>query len=142
MLKNYLTVAIRNLLRNKTYLIINLSGLVLGIVTFIFAVLWIQAETSYDKFHVNAENLYRVDYRLYEEGVLEQYSASGSPAIGKEMKNTLPEVVEYTRFHRIEGVLNYEDNSFKESNVIYAQSSFFNVFTPLKVIYKIGELLD
>ena len=134
MLKNYLILTIRNLKLNKGYFIINLLGLTIGIASFVLIVLWIKAETSYDKFHKNADNIYRVDYLLYEEGILEQHSASGSTSIGKEIKNAFPEVVDYTRFYRTDALVKYGDRTFKETNILYAQSSFFNIFSfPLVV---------
>jgi putative ABC transport system permease protein len=129
MLTNYLKQTIRNLKSNKGYFIINLLGLITGITSFILIVFWIKAETSYDKFHKNADNIYRVDYLLYEEGILEQHSASGSGAIGKEIKNSYPEVENYTRFTRTESLVKYGDKTFKEKNILYAQSSFFDLFT-------------
>jgi putative ABC transport system permease protein len=132
--KHYFSLTIRNLMSNKGYFIINLLGLTIGITAFILIVLWIKAETSYDTFHKNANNIYRVDYLLYEEGILEQHSASGSPAIGKEIKNMFPEVMDYTRFYRTEGTVKYEEKTFKEKNILFAQSSFFNLFSfPLLV---------
>ena len=134
MLRNYLNLTIRNLKLNKGYFIINLLGLTIGIASFVLIVLWIKAETSYDKFHKNADNIYRVDYLLYEEGILEQHSASGSTGIGKEIKNAFPEVVDYTRFYRTEALVKYGDKTFKETNILFAQSSFFNIFSfPLVV---------
>ena len=129
MLRNYLNLTIRNLKLNKGYFIINLLGLTIGIASFVLIVLWIKAETSYDKFHKNADNIYRVDYRLYEEGILEQHSASGSGAIGKEIKNAFPEVAGYTRFARTESLVKFGDKTFKEKNILYAQSSFFDLFS-------------
>jgi len=113
---------------NKGYFIINLLGLIIGITAFILIVLWIKAETSYDKFHRNANDIYRVDYLLYEEGVLEQHSASGSHGVGREIKNAFPEVLDYTRFYRTESLVKYGDQTFKERNILYTQSSFFNLF--------------
>ncbi|HAM10075.1 MAG: hypothetical protein A2X04_13860 [Bacteroidetes bacterium GWF2_41_9] len=78
MFRHYINLSIRSLMLKKGYFIINLLGLTIGITSFILIVLWIKAETSYDNFHKNAGNLYRVDYLLYEEGILEQHSASGS----------------------------------------------------------------
>jgi len=129
MLKNYLSLTIRNFKSNRGYFIINLLGLTIGITSFILIVFWIRAETSYDKFHKNADNIYRVDYLLYEEGILEQHSASGSTGIGKEIKNAFPEVEDYTRFYRTESIVKYEDKTFKERNILYAQSSFFDLFS-------------
>jgi putative ABC transport system permease protein len=125
----YINLTIRNLISNKGYFIINLLGLTIGITSFILIVLWIKAETSYDKFHKNANNIYRVDYILYEEGILEKHSASGSTGVGKEIKNMFPEVEDYTRFYRTEGIVKYEDKTFKERNILFAQSSFFNLFS-------------
>jgi len=128
MFSNYLKLTIRNLILNKGYFIINLLGLIIGITAFILIVLWIKAETSYDKFHRNANDIYRVDYLLYEEGVLEQHSASGSHGVGREIKNAFPEVLDYTRFYRTESLVKYGDQTFKERNILYTQSSFFNLF--------------
>ena len=129
MFRNYLNLTIRNLKSNKGYFIINLLGLTIGITSFILIVLWIKAESSYDKFHKNANDIYRVDYLLYEEGILEQHSASGSGAIGKEIKNAFPEVADYTRFTRTESLVKYGDKTFKEKNILFAQSSFFKLFS-------------
>jgi putative ABC transport system permease protein len=129
MLSNYLKLTIRFLKSNKGYFFINLLGLTIGIASFILIVLWIKTETSFDKFHRNADDIYRVDYLLYEEGILEQHSASGSGAVGREMKNAFPEVKDYTRFSRAEGLVRYGDQIFKEKKILYAQSSFFNVFS-------------
>ena len=106
---------------NKGYFIINLLGLIIGMTAFILIVLWIKAETSYDKFHKNANDIYRVNYLLYEEGSLEQHSASGSAAIGKEMKNAFPEVSDYTRFYHTERLVNHGDKTFKERDILFAQ---------------------
>ena len=129
MIKNYLSLTIRNLKLNKGYFIINLLGLTIGITAFILITVWINTETSYDKFHKNADNIYRVDYLLYEEGILEQHSASGSTGIGKEIHNAYPEVIDYTRFTRTESLITYGDRTFKEKDLLYAQSSFFNLFS-------------
>lgn len=129
MIKHYLKLTIRGLSTSKGYFFINLLGLTIGITAFILIILWIKTETSYDKFHKNGDNIYRVDYLLYEEGILEQHSASGSAAIGREMKNMFPEVEKYTRFYRTESLVKYGDIAFKEKNILFAQSSFFDIFS-------------
>ena len=131
MLRNYLKLTIRDLKLNKGYFMINLLGLIIGIIAFALIVFWIQAETSYDRFHKYADNIYRVDYLLYEEGVLEQHSASGSHSVGKEIVNTFPEALESTRFMHSECLVDYSDEHepIKERNVLYAESSFFSLFS-------------
>ena len=131
MFRIYLKLTIRDLMLNKGYFFINLLGLIIGITAFTLIVFWIKAETSYDTFHKNARDIYRVDYRLYEEGVLEQHSASGSHGIGKEIQNAFPEVLDHTRFFRTEGLVKRgdENESIKERDLLYAESSFFNLFS-------------
>ena len=112
---------------------INLLGLIIGIIAFTLIVFWIKAETSYDTFHQDADNIYRVNYLLYEEDILEQHSAAGSKAIGKEMKNYFPEVLDYARFYRTESLVKYGfedgDEAIKERDILYAQSAFFDLFS-------------
>jgi len=133
MFRKYLKLTIRDLKFNKGYFIINLLGLIIGIIAFTLIVYWIKAETSYDKFHQHANDIYRVDYLLYEEDILEQHSASGSKAIGKEMMNYFPEVLNYARFYRTESLVKYGfedgDEALKERDILYAQSSFFELFS-------------
>jgi putative ABC transport system permease protein len=129
MFKNHLKLAFRNLIKQKGYSLINLLGLITGITAFILIVCWIQSEMSFDSFHHDKENIYRVDFKLYEEDKLELYSAAAVPAVGPEMKRNFPEVKEYTRFSRVEGVVNYGDVHFKESEMFYAEPSFFSLFS-------------
>ena len=125
----YLRQTLRDLLHHKGYFIINLLGLIIGITAFILIVMWIHTETSYDRFHRYADDIYRVDYLLYEEEVLEQHSASGSHAVGKEIQNAFPEVLDNTRFIRREMLVKFGDESIKEKDVLLAESSFFDIFS-------------
>jgi putative ABC transport system permease protein len=129
MVSNNLKFAFRNLSLQKGNSILNLLGLVTGITAFILIVCWIQSEMSFDNFHQDKENIYRVDFKLFEEDKLELYSAAAVPAVGPELKHHFPEVKEYTRFSRVEGVISYEDVHFKETDVFYAEPSFFSMFT-------------
>ena len=129
MFKNYLKLAFRNLLGQKAYSMINLLGLVIGITAFMLIACWIQSELSYDSFHQDKENIYRVDFKLYEEDKLELYSAAAVPAVGPEMKRNFPEVKEYTRFSKVEGVVSFGEIHFKESDMFYAEPSFFSIFS-------------
>ena len=60
MLKNYFNTTIRNLLRNRVYSAINIVGLSLGLACAILIILYTNDELSYDRFHENADNIYRV----------------------------------------------------------------------------------
>ena len=65
MFKNYLKIALRNIVRHKLYSTINIAGLAVGMARCILILLWVQDELSYDKFHENADYIYRV---IYSEG--------------------------------------------------------------------------
>jgi len=71
MIKNYLKIAWRNLLRNKAFSIINISGLALGIACSLLIILWVQDERSVDSFHVRNSRLYNVYERQYNDGKIE-----------------------------------------------------------------------
>ena len=129
MFGTYLRQTLRDLVHHKGYFFINLLGLIIGITAFILIVLWILTEISYDKFHRYADDIYRVDYLLYEEEVLEQHSASGSHAVGQEIQNAFPEVLDHTRFMRQEVLVKFGDGSIKEKDVLLAESSFFDIFS-------------
>jgi putative ABC transport system permease protein len=129
MFKNYIKLAFRNIVAQKGYSLVNLLGLITGITAFILIVCWVQSETSYDSFHKDKENIYRVDFKLFEEGKLELYSAAAVPAVGPEMKRHFPEVKEYTRFSHLEGIVCYGNVHFKENNMFYAEPSFFSMFS-------------
>ncbi len=60
MLKNYLKVALRNLLKHRLYSLINIGGLALGLACAILIFLWVRDEIGYDRFHANADVLYRI----------------------------------------------------------------------------------
>ena len=71
MLKNYLTVAIRNLLRNKAYTVINVSGLALGLACSLLIFLWVKDELCIDSFHENNSHLYSVYERVIADGKID-----------------------------------------------------------------------
>ena len=69
MIKNYFKIALRNLWKNKTYSFINILGLNLGLVCFLLIALYVFDELTYDRFHKNASNIYRVvETKISPEG--------------------------------------------------------------------------
>jgi len=76
MFKNYLKVGFRNIIRNKAFSAINILGLVLGMVCFLFIFLWIRDEKSIDNFHTNANKLYNIYYTLTSEDDIDGTYAS------------------------------------------------------------------
>src|SRR5579862_223506 len=96
MIKNFFKVAFRNLLRNKGFSIINISGLVIGMASAILILLWVQNEVSYDRFHEKNNRLYEVFENSISDGALQ----SGVPTpqlLAPALKSDYPEIESATR---------------------------------------------
>src|SRR5262245_6944439 len=100
MLKSYITIAFRNLSRNKIYSAINIVGLAIGMAACFFIFLYVRFELSYDRFHKNANRLYRVpmEFSTSKTGP----NATTHPAVGPTMKANFPEVEDFARLARPE----------------------------------------
>lgn len=129
MLKNYITIALRNLLRQKGFAIINILGLTIGLTVSALIILYIVHELGYDRFHDNADRIYRVAVNGEISGQ-ELNVAVSSPPFGPALVNDYPEVVDYTRVNPPQhSLFSIGDQSYYEDNILYADSSFFNLFT-------------
>ena len=131
MLSNYIKIAWRNLLRNRSYSVINIFGLAIGLACFMFIALYVQDELSYDKFHDNGENIYRVALDRQYPGRLRQYAIiphSYSEVIDKDFA----EVEETTRLFFFNGnnlIVRIGEQLYEEENIMFADSNFFNFFS-------------
>lgn len=146
MLKNYLKTTLRHLVKNKVYTLVNGLGLVLGTTAALFILQYVYSELSYDTFHEQSENIYRVPFDWHatnENGVHTEVYASNVPGFGPTAQEVIPEVVSATRlFHVLtvvsSNVLAYatlDGNriSFHEENGFYADSTLFATFSfPLR----------
>ena len=132
MLQNYLKIALRNLHRSKTYSLINILGLSLGIACCLLLALYIADEVSYDKHHARLDDLYRITTKFASDrGIDEQGTAS--PPIAMALWEEIPEVESATRALNPPGValnlIRYGDSMFYESDGFVADSTFFDIFT-------------
>ena len=98
MLKNYLRVALRFLLRNKIYTLVNISGLAIGMTACILIFLYVQDDLSYDRFNTKADRIWRILTIDSALGVSSQIVGITIPAVGAEMVKQFPEVVNTVRF--------------------------------------------
>ncbi|MEK6780399.1 MAG: ABC transporter permease [Bacteroidota bacterium] len=132
MLSNYLKIALRNLLRNKAYSAINIFGLALGVACCLLLTLYILDETSYDKHHQRAGDLYRIISKFQSDKGLDKLKTA-SPPIAMTMKEEIPEVEFAVRVLNPPGVaqslIRYQDNLFYETDGFIADSTLFDVFT-------------
>jgi putative ABC transport system permease protein len=131
MIRNYITIAFRNILRNKVYSFINIAGLALGLTCFTVILLFIEREFSYDKFHRNPENVFRIVKDFVNNDGSKIPDATTPPALAPALKNELPEVEYVTRFFpnwdRIY-LLEHGEKRFYEMNLLRIDSNFFHVF--------------
>lgn len=128
MLKNFYLTAIRNLIKHKSYFLINISGLAIGIASFIFISLYIINELSYDKFHGQSDNIYRVHVHGQMMGQSMDMAVTATP-MAEALLNEYPEVIKVTRLKESGAWFIGRDNKkFNEDGVLFADSSFFDVF--------------
>jgi ABC-type antimicrobial peptide transport system permease subunit len=128
MLKNYLTIAVRNINRYRTYSFINIISLAIGMACTIFILLWVFDELDYDRFNEKADRIYRV---VYEDHSTAQVSHNWrtSPPLGPAVKTDYPEILNMARFHVYSSVqVKYETNYFNEKGA-FADPSIFDIFT-------------
>lgn len=129
MLKNYLTVALRNLWKHKFYSIINILGLAIGLCCFLFILVFVRDELSYDLYHEKGDRTYRVNFDGYAFEQDLNYAVVGAP-LGPTILETYPEVVQQCRFRdRGSYTVQYKDQSYREEKWIFADSTLFDVFS-------------
>jgi putative ABC transport system permease protein len=129
MFKNYLLVALRNLKKHKGYSFINIAGLTVGITCCILILLLVRYEFSFDGFHENADNIYRVISEITNPN--ETFNSARTPnPTGSALLEEYPEVVNYTMFQGVER-WNFliEGKRFDDINLAFADPSFFEMFT-------------
>ncbi|MEO1054634.1 MAG: ABC transporter permease [Bacteroidota bacterium] len=129
MIINYLKLSLRRLLRHKSYSIINITGLALGIVCFVFIYLFVRHELSFDKFHSQKDNIYTVPF-TWHFGVTTLPSSHATANIGPLMLTKYAEVEQFLRLKmRTSLVITTDKLTAQEANFIYADSTFFDLLS-------------
>lgn len=128
MVKNYLKVALRSLLKNRVFSLINITGLALGIAASLLILQYVNYELSYEDFNANADRIYRLKTNRYEKGALSTEWAAGVVSIGHLLKENVADVEAYARLTQTGGVFSREDIEFAESKVYFANPDVFKVF--------------
>jgi putative ABC transport system permease protein len=132
MLTNYLKIALRAMLRNKSFSLINIGGLAIGLVTFLAISLYVVDEFSFDRFHEKKDRIYRAVITAESDGQTLKWGAVPNlvaPTAAKE----IPEVEKATRvFHHNFGDLGFvstDKEKFSENELFYADPEVFDIFT-------------
>jgi len=127
MFKNYFKIAIRNLFRHKGYSCINISSLALGMACTLVILFWVQDELSYDRFHQNADAIYRVNVEWKENSAK---WAKTPGLLAAAMQAEIPEVINAARLHkRPKLVIRYGEKAFYEENKLRADPTLFEMFS-------------
>jgi len=129
MFRNYIITAVRNLLRNTVYALINIFGLSIGITCSLLILIFIKHEISYDRFHEKKNDLYRMIFEMVDPDgrvISPQMTAPVAPA----MMDEFPEVKAATRITGYrDGFFTYQNKPYNTGDVIYADSLFFEMFS-------------
>ncbi|OCX52711.1 hypothetical protein BEL04_11925 [Mucilaginibacter sp. PPCGB 2223] len=133
MIKNHIKIAWRNLVRNRTFSLINTVGLAIGIAVFIFIMQYIAFEWGANRFHKNYKKLYRIS-TVYKEGNSSHYIAPGFAPL---LKTNCPVIENYVRIADVagNGIVSYladrnsDLKSFREDKVAYADPDFLRIFS-------------
>jgi len=138
MIKNYLKIAWRNMMKNKFFSIVNIFGLSVGLACCMLITLYLHYETSYDSYQKNIKNLYQVGTTSIKKGEKDNKNPYTSPPIAAALKQEFPEVDETARLLALmtddKNLVQYnspggEKKSFLEENGYIADPSFFRLFT-------------
>ena len=133
MLKNYIKITWRNLVRNKVSSIINISGLSIGLACVLLIGMYVKDELGYDRFFKDTNRIYRVN--THEKIGNDEFTAGHTPPpVGAALLNNFPEVESYTRiFKPGDAIVHYtnngQKNSITEKNILAADSNFLQFFS-------------
>ncbi len=149
MFRNYFKTAWRNIFKNKFYSTINITGLAIGLAVGIMILLWVQDELSYDTFHQNANDIYKINSHIGTGTSAQVWEGSPGP-LAVFCKQQIPEVVNVVRVNNIyqDWQVTYKDKKFTASKMAYVDSTFFGMFdfklrqgNPLKPFPDINSII-
>ncbi|QHT70433.1 FtsX-like permease family protein [Rhodocytophaga rosea] len=123
MLRNYFTIAYRNLLRQKSYTLINISGLALGVASCLILFLIVRNELGYDNFHSKADRIYRVTLNALD------FNSNISLAVAPALRNDFGQLEQVTQvYYERDGLVQIGEKRFNEKGFTFADDHFFKVF--------------
>jgi len=137
MVKNYLKIALRSILKKKIFSLVNILGLATGSAAFLLLIQYVDFQHSYDEFHKNPESIYRVTLAQYLNNELMLESAENYPGVGPAMVADISGVESYARLYNMgyknNIIITYEDApegpiAYKHRKFLYADSSFLPMF--------------
>jgi putative ABC transport system permease protein len=131
MLRNYFMTALRSLRKHKSVSAINIAGLAIGMTAFLVMLQYVVFELSYDNFHADRENIYRVESQFFKNGVMTDDWSTTSGGYGPAMQREFPSIRKFARIYlrSSERVVSHNDVKHREKNVFFADASMLEVFS-------------
>lgn len=127
MFNNYLKTALRNIKKHKSFTVINISGLAIGLACCILLAIYINSELSFDNYHTKKDRIYRVGEEMSYANFNSKQTATNG-VIAEALKSKYPEVEETTRFRYNRTSVEYKDKQFTE-RMTYTDNAVFNIFS-------------
>jgi len=140
MVKNYIKIAWRNVKKHKGYSFLNIFGLAVGMACCILILLWVQDELSFDNFHENRDNIYRVVRQVQAENMTNYYVYMPNP-MGPAVKTNFPEVKSVTRYSKVAWPVMTRGKLFSNIDMCLADTTFFDIFTFTAVKGNLDDVL-
>src|SRR5215813_13144526 len=128
MIKNYFKIALRHLWRNRLYTFVNVIGLSIGMTCALLAMLYVHDELSYDRFHKNERELYRLTTTLTNHDGSQQTLGTTGQVQGPAFKEAIPEILDYLRMWGIDAINMSANSKSLAVNTRYVDENFFNLF--------------
>jgi putative ABC transport system permease protein len=130
MFKSYLKVAFRNAKKSRTFSMINITGLSIGMTVCLLMLMYVVNEMSFENFHQNKDNIYRIVLNWGTEESKMKFAGS-MPAIAQAVEAQIPEIRKAIRIRRnYEAVLiNSQNQPIKEESVFFADPGIFDIFS-------------
>lgn len=134
MLFNHLKTAFRSLLHQKSFAIINITGLAIGLAGCLLILQYVAFEMSYDRYHKNSDEIFRVTYSKDKNGVESFHTVLTYAGVGLALKEQFPEVLEVARLlpggsGNVGSVIQVGDALFRQARMFYAEPSYLDMFS-------------
>jgi len=142
MLRNYFKISLRNISKNKVFSFINIAGLSIGFACVLIILSYVKLELSYDKFHENSENIYRLAVDWEDDGQRVNMAMNHAP-MAPIIREEVPGVLHSVRIYPNSVYLSTDQvNKSKEEKFAFADSTFFDVFTFTSIHGNLKTALD
>ncbi|MEQ9412895.1 MAG: ABC transporter permease, partial [Cyclobacteriaceae bacterium] len=131
MIRSYVNLTIRNILKHKVFSGINILGLSLGMAACFIILQYVNYELSFDRFHPHPTSVYRITNNTIRDGGESFHTATTFLPVAQRIKEEYPEIVDYTRLYFLDrhAIVSYEDRKFEQEAVLYADANFFQFFS-------------